>query len=143
MVKTMVGDKKAEEVIDPKMPVKPSSRALKRALLLALHCVDPDSQRRPKMGNVIHMLEMDDLLFCHVCQSISYESQYDKEATFYFYQFVYLLRLNHFVFLSFRTTNWVNNHLVHTIVTQRPNSLWTDTIKLKTVASTNVTLLRV
>ena len=71
----MVGDQKAEEVVDPKMPVKPSSKALKRALLLALHCVDPDSQRRPKMGNVIHMLEMDDLLFHDVYQIISYESR--------------------------------------------------------------------
>ncbi|ONK80312.1 uncharacterized protein A4U43_C01F16270 [Asparagus officinalis] len=62
-LKTMVGERKAEEVVDPKMPIKPSSKVLKRALLVALRCVDPDSHKRPKMGNVIHMLEMDDLLF--------------------------------------------------------------------------------
>nr|XP_029117701.1 probable serine/threonine-protein kinase At1g01540 [Elaeis guineensis] len=49
-----------EGVLDPKLPEKPSSRALKRALLVALRCADPDAQKRPKMGHVIHMLEVDD-----------------------------------------------------------------------------------
>ncbi|XP_010919126.1 probable serine/threonine-protein kinase At1g01540 [Elaeis guineensis] len=62
-LKIMVGDRKAEQVVDPKMPEKPSPKALKRALLVALRCVDPDAAKRPKMGRVIHMLEMDDLLF--------------------------------------------------------------------------------
>ncbi|XP_042496643.1 probable serine/threonine-protein kinase At1g01540 [Macadamia integrifolia] len=62
-LKTMVGNRKSEEVVDPKLPEMPSSKALKRVLLVALRCVDPDAQKRPKMGHVIHMLEADDLLF--------------------------------------------------------------------------------
>lgn len=62
-LKTMVGNRKSEEVIDPKLPEVPSSKALKRVLLVALRCVDPDAQKRPKMGHIIHMLEADDLLF--------------------------------------------------------------------------------
>jgi len=63
----MVGNRRAEEVVDPKLPELPSSKALKRALLIALRCVDPDATKRPKMGHVIHMLEADDLLFHNVC----------------------------------------------------------------------------
>ncbi|XP_008784184.2 probable serine/threonine-protein kinase At1g01540 [Phoenix dactylifera] len=59
-LKTLVGNRNCEGVLDPKMLEKPSSRALKRTLLVALRCVDPDSQKRPKMGHVIHMLEADD-----------------------------------------------------------------------------------
>lgn len=62
-LKTMVGNRKSEEVVDPKLPEMPVSKALKRVLLVALRCVDPDAQKRPKMGHVIHMLEADDLLF--------------------------------------------------------------------------------
>ncbi|KAF8379577.1 hypothetical protein HHK36_029018 [Tetracentron sinense] len=62
-LKTMVGNRNSEQVVDPKMPEMPSSKALKRVLLVALRCVDPDAQKRPKMGHVIHMLEVDDLLF--------------------------------------------------------------------------------
>lgn len=61
-LKTMVGSRKSEEVIDPKLPEMPPSKALKRILLVALRCVDPDATKRPKMGHVIHMLEADDLL---------------------------------------------------------------------------------
>ncbi|KAL1322368.1 probable serine/threonine-protein kinase At1g01540 [Arachis ipaensis] len=64
-LKTMVGNRKAEEVVDPKLPEMPTSKALKRAILIALRCVDPDATKRPKMGHVIHMLEADDLLFQH------------------------------------------------------------------------------
>lgn len=66
-LKAMVGSRKSEEVVDPKLPEMPSSKALKRILLVALRCVDPDAQKRPKMGHVIHMLEADDLLFRDVC----------------------------------------------------------------------------
>ncbi|XP_052203668.1 probable serine/threonine-protein kinase At1g01540 [Diospyros lotus] len=62
-LKTMVTNRNAEGVLDPKMPEKPSSRALKRALLVALRCVDPNAQKRPKMGHVIHMIEADDFPF--------------------------------------------------------------------------------
>ncbi|XP_071711296.1 probable serine/threonine-protein kinase At1g01540 [Rutidosis leptorrhynchoides] len=62
-LKSMVTSRNAEGVLDPKLPEKPSSRALKRALLVALRCVDPSAQKRPKMGHVIHMLEADDFPF--------------------------------------------------------------------------------
>ncbi|KAL8250698.1 hypothetical protein R6Q59_034391 [Mikania micrantha] len=62
-LKTMVTSRNAEGVLDPKLPEKPSSRALKRALLVALRCVDPSAQKRPKMGHVTHMLEADDFPF--------------------------------------------------------------------------------
>ncbi|GJT64774.1 hypothetical protein Tco_1016254 [Tanacetum coccineum] len=41
----------------------PSSKALKRLLLVDLWCVDPDAQKRLKMGHVLHMLEVDDCWF--------------------------------------------------------------------------------
>ncbi|WOL16056.1 putative serine/threonine-protein kinase [Canna indica] len=59
-IKTMVTNRNSEGVLDPKLPEKPSSRTLKKALLVALRCVDPDAQKRPKMGHVIHMLEAND-----------------------------------------------------------------------------------
>ncbi|XP_019454948.1 PREDICTED: probable serine/threonine-protein kinase At1g01540 isoform X2 [Lupinus angustifolius] len=62
-LKTQFGDKKTEEVVDSKLPEKPSLEALKRALMVAIRCVDPDPTKRPKMGNVVHLLEADDLLF--------------------------------------------------------------------------------
>ena len=49
-LKMMVGNKCSEEVLDPNMEVKPSTQALKKALLVALRCVDPDAEKRPKMG---------------------------------------------------------------------------------------------
>ncbi|KAH7523645.1 hypothetical protein FEM48_Zijuj06G0033900 [Ziziphus jujuba var. spinosa] len=62
-LKTMVTNRNAEGVLDPRLLEKPSSRALKRALLVALRCVDPNAQKRPKMGHVIHMLEADEFPF--------------------------------------------------------------------------------
>ncbi|KAI3449208.1 hypothetical protein Pfo_005873 [Paulownia fortunei] len=61
-LKMMVGNRKSEEVVDPKLPERPASKALKRVILVALRCVDPDAQKRPKMGHIIHMLESEDLL---------------------------------------------------------------------------------
>ncbi|XP_019054726.1 PREDICTED: probable serine/threonine-protein kinase At1g01540 [Nelumbo nucifera] len=58
-LRTMVANRNSEGVLDPKIPQKPTSRELKRALLVALRCVDSDAQKRPKMGHVIHMLEDD------------------------------------------------------------------------------------
>ncbi|KAJ6971677.1 hypothetical protein D5086_025465 [Populus alba] len=62
-LKTMVTNRNAEGVLDPRLPKKPSPRALKRALLVALRCVDPNAQKRPKMGHVVHMLEADEFPF--------------------------------------------------------------------------------
>ncbi|KAJ8616715.1 hypothetical protein MRB53_036087 [Persea americana] len=59
-LKVMVGNRKAEEVVDPNLEVKPTTRALKRALLIALRCVDPESDKRPKMSQVARMLEADE-----------------------------------------------------------------------------------
>ncbi|KAI0488250.1 hypothetical protein KFK09_028077 [Dendrobium nobile] len=61
-LKNMVGERRSEDVMDPKIFKKPSSKMLKRALLVSLRCVDPDALKRPKMGHVIHMLEMEGLL---------------------------------------------------------------------------------
>ncbi|KAK6239799.1 hypothetical protein QUC31_005268 [Theobroma cacao] len=87
-LKTMVGNRKSEEVVDPKLPEMPASKALKRGLLVALRCVDPDATKRPKMGHVIHMLEADDLLFRderrvarEVSNSHSDDQQTNRNAT--------------------------------------------------------------
>lgn len=65
-LKIMVGNRRAEEVVDPSLEVRPSTRALKRALLVALRCVDPESEKRPKMSQVVRMLETDDLPYREV-----------------------------------------------------------------------------
>ncbi|PRQ52086.1 putative protein kinase RLK-Pelle-RLCK-V family [Rosa chinensis] len=59
-LKMMVGARRAEEVVDPNLEVKPSTRSLKRALLVALRCVDHDAENRPKMSQVVRMLEADE-----------------------------------------------------------------------------------
>ncbi|KAA8531687.1 hypothetical protein F0562_006596 [Nyssa sinensis] len=62
-LKKMVANRNPVGALDPKLPEKPSMRALKRALLVALRCVDPNAQKRPKMGHVIHMLEAEESPF--------------------------------------------------------------------------------
>lgn len=59
-LKMMVGSRRSEEVVDPNMESRPSTRALKRALLTALRCVDPDSDKRPRMSQVVRMLESEE-----------------------------------------------------------------------------------
>ncbi|KAF9618051.1 hypothetical protein IFM89_000002 [Coptis chinensis] len=59
-LKVMVGSRRSKEVVDPSIERKPSTRALKQALLTALRCVDPDSDKRPKMGQVVSMLESEE-----------------------------------------------------------------------------------
>ncbi|KAF8392679.1 hypothetical protein HHK36_023028 [Tetracentron sinense] len=59
-LKMMVGSRLSEEVVDPNIETRPSTRALKRALLTALRCVDSDAEKRPKMGQVVRMLESDE-----------------------------------------------------------------------------------
>ncbi|KAI3676203.1 hypothetical protein L1987_85804 [Smallanthus sonchifolius] len=59
-LKMMVGSRRSGEVVDPTIETKPSTRALKRALLTALRCVDPDSEKRPKMSHVVRMLESEE-----------------------------------------------------------------------------------
>lgn len=62
-LKVMVGTRRSEEVVDPALEIKPPTRALKRALLIALRCVDPDSEKRPKMSQVVRMLDADEYPF--------------------------------------------------------------------------------
>ena len=62
----MVGTRRAEEVVDPNLEVRPTTRGLKRALLVALRCVDPDADKRPKMSQVVRMLEADEYPFREV-----------------------------------------------------------------------------
>ncbi|CAK8563864.1 unnamed protein product [Lathyrus sativus] len=59
-LKMMVGNRHAEEVVDPNIETRPSTSALKRALLTALRCVDPDSEKRPSMSQVVRMLESEE-----------------------------------------------------------------------------------
>ncbi|CAI9119052.1 OLC1v1020716C1 [Oldenlandia corymbosa var. corymbosa] len=59
-LKMMVGSKRFEEVVDPKIETRPSTTALKRALLTALRCVDPDAEKRPVMSQIVRMLESED-----------------------------------------------------------------------------------
>ncbi|KAE8733304.1 putative serine/threonine-protein kinase [Hibiscus syriacus] len=83
-LKTMVGNRKSKEVVDPKLPQIPASKALKRILLVALRCIDPDALKRPKMGHVIHMLESDDLLFHderRIANDQSNDQQTNRHAT--------------------------------------------------------------
>ncbi|GKV42843.1 hypothetical protein SLEP1_g50207 [Rubroshorea leprosula] len=61
--KGMVASRRGEELVDPLIEVQPSPRALKRALLVCLRCIDLDAHKRPKMGQIIHMLEADDFPF--------------------------------------------------------------------------------
>lgn len=61
--KGMVASRRGEEVLDRRIEVQPSSRALKRALLVCFRCIDLDAIKRPKMGQIVHMLEVDDFPF--------------------------------------------------------------------------------
>ncbi|XP_038991722.1 probable receptor-like protein kinase At5g18500 [Hibiscus syriacus] len=59
-LKMMVQLRRSEEVVDPNIETRPSTSALKRALLTALRCVDPDAEKRPKMSQVARMLEAEE-----------------------------------------------------------------------------------
>lgn len=59
-LKLMVQQKQFEDVVDKELEIKPSTSELKRALLTALRCVDPDADKRPKMSQVARMLESDE-----------------------------------------------------------------------------------
>ncbi|GLU05164.1 hypothetical protein SLE2022_222780 [Rubroshorea leprosula] len=59
-LKMMVQQRRSEEVVDPNIETRPSTSALKRALLTALRCVDPDAEKRPKMSQVVRMLESEE-----------------------------------------------------------------------------------
>ncbi|KAG2397896.1 hypothetical protein LR48_Vigan08g171800 [Vigna angularis] len=61
--KAMVASRRSEELVDPLVEIPPSPRSLKRVLLICLRCIDLDVVKRPKMGQIVHMLETDDFPF--------------------------------------------------------------------------------
>lgn len=72
----MISDWKLDFVVDSKLSELPDLIELKRILLIALRCVDPEAKRRPKMGDVIHMLEPRDLLLIEVRTLVPEFDQY-------------------------------------------------------------------
>jgi hypothetical protein len=62
----MVCKHHSEQVLDPKMDVKPPLRTLMRVLVVAIRCVDSNASKRPKMGQVLNLLEDDDYPFQEV-----------------------------------------------------------------------------
>ncbi|KAI4342386.1 hypothetical protein MLD38_027023 [Melastoma candidum] len=68
--KGLVANQRLEEIVDPLMTVPPHARALKRVALVCLRCVDMDACKRPKMGQIVHMLEADDFPFRSVGQRL-------------------------------------------------------------------------
>ncbi|XP_058750480.1 probable receptor-like serine/threonine-protein kinase At4g34500 [Vicia villosa] len=61
--KAMVASRRSDELVDPLIEIPPSPRSLKRILLICLRCIDLDVIKRPKMGQIVHMLESDDFPF--------------------------------------------------------------------------------
>ncbi|CAA3030869.1 probable receptor-like serine/threonine-protein kinase At4g34500 [Olea europaea var. sylvestris] len=61
--KGMVGSRRGEELVDPLIEIPPPPRTLKRVLLVCLRCIDLDASKRPKMGQIVHMLEADDFSY--------------------------------------------------------------------------------
>ncbi|VFQ72158.1 unnamed protein product [Cuscuta campestris] len=61
--KGMVANRQGEELVDPLIEVRPPPRALKRVLLVCLRCIDMDANKRPKMGQIVNMLEADEFPF--------------------------------------------------------------------------------
>ncbi|XP_047330494.1 probable receptor-like serine/threonine-protein kinase At4g34500 [Impatiens glandulifera] len=59
----MVASHRGEEAVDNRIKVQPPARALKRLLLICLRCTDMDASKRPKMGQIVHMLEADEFPF--------------------------------------------------------------------------------
>ncbi|XP_075497872.1 putative receptor-like serine/threonine-protein kinase At4g34500, partial [Primulina tabacum] len=74
--KGMVGSRRGEESVDPLIKVPPPPRSLKRLLLVCLRCIDMDASKRPKMGQIAHMLEADVLtLRSHALSAICIPKQ--------------------------------------------------------------------
>ncbi|XP_025877438.1 probable receptor-like protein kinase At5g18500 isoform X1 [Oryza sativa Japonica Group] len=56
-LKMMVAHRRSEEVVDPNLERRPSTKELKRALLTALRCIDLNAEKRPRMDQVVRMLD--------------------------------------------------------------------------------------
>ncbi|CAH9124380.1 unnamed protein product [Cuscuta epithymum] len=61
--KGMVANRQGEDLVDPLIEARPPPRALKRVLLVCLRCIDMDANKRPKMGQIVNMLEADEFPF--------------------------------------------------------------------------------
>ncbi|XP_022859856.1 probable receptor-like serine/threonine-protein kinase At4g34500 [Olea europaea var. sylvestris] len=61
--KGMVANHRGEELVDPLIEIPPPPRTLKRVLLVCFRCIDLDASKRPKMGQIVHMLEADELSY--------------------------------------------------------------------------------
>lgn len=46
--------------MDSNIETRPSTSALKKAMLTTLRCVDPDSEKRQNMSQVVCMLEFEE-----------------------------------------------------------------------------------
>lgn len=68
--KAMVASRRSDELVDRLIEIPPSPRSLKRVLLICLRCIDLDVIKRPKMGQIIHMLESDDFPFRSVSPTL-------------------------------------------------------------------------
>ncbi|TVU47833.1 hypothetical protein EJB05_07444 [Eragrostis curvula] len=55
--------RRVEDLVDPRIAAAPPARVLNRALLVCLRCIDSDAHKRPKMGQIVHMLEGDEFPF--------------------------------------------------------------------------------
>ncbi|KAM3293027.1 hypothetical protein ACQJBY_036555 [Aegilops geniculata] len=56
-LKLMVANRRSDEVVDPHLERRPSTKELKRALLTALRCIDLNAEKRPRMDQVVRMLD--------------------------------------------------------------------------------------
>ncbi|KAL9994079.1 putative protein kinase RLK-Pelle-RLCK-V family [Helianthus debilis subsp. tardiflorus] len=83
-VKSKVCDQKLDDIVDPSLQEMPSSKELKRILLIALRCVDPEVENRPTIGDVIHMLQPRDLLLDDVSRNPSLATPIYLILTFFF-----------------------------------------------------------
>lgn len=90
-LKSMVAKQKISFVVDPELPETPSTKELKRVILIALRCVDPEVKHRPKMGDVVHMLEPRDLLL-NVVRTMAF---FLPQSCFFFFFNGTLFELNH------------------------------------------------
>ncbi|GAU45370.1 hypothetical protein TSUD_89890 [Trifolium subterraneum] len=61
--KGKVASRRSDDLVDPLIEIPPCPRSLKRVLLVCLRCIDLDVIKRPKMGQIVHMLESDDFPF--------------------------------------------------------------------------------
>ncbi|KAI3932561.1 hypothetical protein MKW98_012532, partial [Papaver atlanticum] len=77
-LKKLIEAQRYNDIGDPKLPDIPSSKSLKSVLLLALRCVDPDAQQRPKMGQIVHMLESTDRLHYHDKHKMTREASHSR-----------------------------------------------------------------